>query len=533
METYSLHPINSVPPSFFVETGRYELDVEFEASLDSGEALLLVNDARIERTTVGGRSFYPFEVGFYAGLLDIVVLQGARVLHAFTIEVEPERAKLTRQDYADMIAELARSTAALYRLSGLGMPSPVTASGPRSSIILLELVRATFDEFERAARKVLVHPNRRLTESYRRTSILRIRRADDRTIQQAVRSRKVRPATSTEREALPRLVGALGGRWTPYLHERRAVEEFNVYENRAILGFLNWLGSAISAARRKLEADGAFTPHQLAVWLDRINGWTRRVDALRRSPAFHGLTADPILRSTSVFRMQPEYARLFTLMSRLRSGLGAGPHAVPVLPLERTFILYEMWVYVRFLLATFHRFPASREQIQGLLKGLDRPDQLGNALCSGGASSLQIADDVALTYQRRFATTPDAEGCRTGLIEAVPDITLSRVDEGGRCVGLIVFDPKYRGGASLLDGVRDLHAYRDAIRSEGSKPLVVAAAALAPRPFDIDESALWAGAPYPGIIRARPGLQGDLFDGLLDRALIRLAGLPTTAASHP
>lgn len=505
-----------------METGRYEFEVEFEVAPE-GEISLIVNNARVEKTTVGSRSFYPFDVGFYAGSLELVVLEAARVLHTLTLEVDPDVAKLTRQDYAEMLADLARSTTALYRLSGLGMPAPVSIDGTRSSIVFLELVRASIDELERAILKVAAHPNRRLAETYHDAPILRVRRADDQALARAVRSRGARPATSLEQQSLPRLVSALGGRWVAALRERRAVEEFDVYENRAVLGFLCWLGPALGAARAKIESDATIALTQSVVWLDRIRGWSRRIDVLRRNPAFQGLRPDPVLRSTSVFRMQPEYARLFTLMSRLRSGLGGVAQVVPALPLERTFALYEMWVYVRVLLAASQRFPASQDRVRHLLRGLASPQQLGASLSTGHASTLHLAPDVTLTYQRRFAVTPDAEGCQTGLIEAVPDIVLSRTDAGGQCIGLIVLDPKYRGGASLLDGVRDLHAYRDAIRAPDSTPLVLAAAALAPRPFEFDETKLWAGAPYPGVVKARPGLPGDLFQDLLENALKRLS----------
>lgn len=522
LEDHALYPLCEAPEGFFVETGRYEFDVSISGAAPPDQATLIVNGARIDQVTIRGRAFYPYEVGFHAGRLDITLLDGDRLIGAVEIEVEPERAKLTRDDYADMIADLARSTAALYRLGGLTMPSPTAASGPRSALVLLELVRACFDDFERASLRVLKHPNRRLSSGTKRTPVLRAKRADDRALLRAIRSQDSRRATPDEARSAPRLVHALQGRWVSMLNERRAEDEFDVYENRAILGFLVWLDRAIAGARQRLEATDELSASQLLVWLQRTRAWSRRLGILRRSPAFHGLVADPVLRSTSVFRMQPVYARLFTLMARIRSGLGVGVDAVPALPLERTFALYEMWVYVRLLLAVSLRFPSSRASVRKLLQGIDAPHRLGSLLYAGTASTLQLTPDIALTYQRRFAPVPDAEGCRTRLIEAYPDITLARIDEAGRCTGLVLLDPKYRRGASLLDGLRDLHVYRDAIRAADDRPLTMAAAAIAPRPFPFDESLVWAGLPAPGVIAVRPGQIGDVFDVLLENAFTRL-----------
>ena len=54
-------------------------------------------------------------------------------------------------------------------------------------------------------------------------------------------------------------------------------------------------------------------------------------------------------------------------------------------------------------------------------------------------------------------------------------------------MGLVIFDPKYRAGASLLDGLRDMHVYRDAILNHSGARLVKAAVALAPRPRGLPE----------------------------------------------
>ena len=49
-------------------------------------------------------------------------------------------------------------------------------------------------------------------------------------------------------------------------------------------------------------------------------------------------------------------------------------------------------------------------------------------------------------------------------------------------MSVVIFDPKYRAGASLLDGLRDMHVYRDAIvDSDGARLVRAVAPVAAPR----------------------------------------------------
>ena len=347
----------------------------------------------------------------------------------------------------------------------------------------MDLIRTNIQAFERAVAKIADQPARRLDAEAAQVDVHRAKHIGDRAISLALRSGKSRAATISEARAAPRLVGALGGGWIPTITEVRRTENADVYENRALLGFLRWLDSTLAmiAARivaGRAEINGAVA----AVWVNRIGYWRSRVSGLARRGVFRGLAADPSLRATSVFRMHPDYASAFSSMVRMRAGLGTGSAVAPTIPLDRTFALYEIWCYVGLLQAASEAFPVCRDQISALLNGLHKPNRLGTVLANGELSSIDLGDGLTLTYQRRFSTKPDASGCHTNMIEAVPDVTIARVNSEGRCTGIVVLDPKYRGGASLMDGVRDLHVYRDAIRGDADRPIVSSAVALAPRP---------------------------------------------------
>lgn len=159
---------------------------------------------------------------------------------------------------------------------------------------------------------------------------------------------------------------------------------------------------------------------------------------LARRGLFAGLLPDPTLHATNIFRTHPDYASAFSAMSRMRSGLGMGVAAVPSLPLDRTYELYELWCYVGLLASIAERFPASRPKVAEILRGCHAPSGLGIALLSGKAHEIPLSPHLRIGYQRRFGPLPSVDGARTLLLEVVPDITVAYFRDNGLCQGLVV-----------------------------------------------------------------------------------------------
>lgn len=250
-----------------------------------------------------------------------------------------------------------------------------------------------------------------------------------------------------------------------------------------------------------------------------ISRWRARIAALSRRGVFAGLSPDPALYATSVFRMNPDYAAAFSAMSRMRSGLGTGTTAAPDVPVDRTYQLYELWCYVGILSAAAERFPASRDKVADVLRGYQSPSHLGIALSRGDVAEISLDSHLSLSYQRRITPNSSPDGARTLLVEVVPDISIARRSAAGVCDGLVVLDPKYRAGGSLLDGLRDMHVYRDAIVDSAGARLVKAAIALAPRPRGLPEVTSELPSDRPGIVCVRPSHDPTVFARALDAAL--------------
>jgi hypothetical protein len=499
-----------------VEQGAYEIEARIDGNSLPFDWDILVNDRPLERTLLKGRDYYTYEPGFFAGDIRVTIISGRTVHADVQVVVDPSLFKLTRDEYAAMIADIRRATLALYHLGGVTILAQTALGARRADLVTLELVRANFPTFEQAVERILRGPSRVLTSASKRTDLMKARRIDDRSLNQAIQGGDLRVATIPETRAAPRFTAALRGHWIPQINETNRIEQTNIYEHRAILGFFRWLDALLARTLNRLPAD---VDDELApVWRQRLERWRVRTARLRHHKLFNGLVSDARLQPTPLFRMNPAYATAFRAMMQIRGGLGDGQGLAPAVPIDRTFALYEMWCYISILLAVAETHRATRTPISDLLQGLDAPDQLGVTLQQGAESKIVMGDGLCLTYQRRFTPTADSEGARTLLLDLIPDMTFSRSNDSGTAVSLSILDPKYRVAASLLEGLRDLHVYRDAIQAADGR-LVTAAVALTPRGgvHAIDPKQLSSDRPSAATVR--PGHNPTVFKDLVASAI--------------
>lgn len=510
-ELFDLHPKNSTPPGFLREQRSYALIVNYNGNLANTLYELLINDYPAERIIKGKRDYYRFSTDFYAGDVRITLASAGKVLFDHQLVIDPDRFKLTRTDYRLMVADIRRATLALYRFGNVTLPAPTSASARRTALLTLELIRAHFAQFESAVSRVARQPATHLAASSKRVDVLSARRLESRNLVRALRSKSMRKATNGERLAAPKFVAATKGYWVQKVDEAKRVETRDIYEHRAILGFIMWLEKILAHVLHDLDPDQAELPLSIR---HRIENWRSRLRKIRSEDLFRGIKAETALRATTRFRMHPDYANIFTAMSAMRSGLGDREGVVSALPVDRTYVLYEMWCYIKLLEAASELVPSTKASIAGILRGIDDPSRLGVVLSRGDPSRIDLGDGCALTYQRRFSTIPDGEGARTFVLDAIPDVCLSALDENGQCKALAVFDPKYRVGSSLLDGLRDLHVYRDAIVGSNG-PLVRYAVALTPGSNLLNCEGGSIPEDRPAALRVRPGHDSSEFRALL------------------
>jgi len=516
---YELHPKCSVPRGKITENQVLEITVFLNGEPVQPDLELLINDIPTPRLSRRGRALFLFETDFFAGDLRVAVVQNRKVVAATEVVIDPEKTKLTREEYGSLVDEISRQTQALYRMGRVTMPTKAGLSARRNYILTLELIRVNFDNFERAVTRISSQPLRSLATTTRKASAHQIQRIDSEAINQAIRSKTTRMATKAEVLRVPNLVKALGGRWSPTFVEKRRHETLSVYENRAILGFVRWLRSTLATLSARISSEVDLPQYAVNIWEDRITKWRHRLTTLEKGNLFSDLVPTSALHATSVFRMHPDYSTAFSAMMRIRSGFAPGATEVPAMPIDKTYKLYELWCYIGILVAAAERYPDSREQIMQVLEGLDGSRTLGTVLLSGELGSISLRDGLSITYQKRISPQASPDGLRTGLVEAIPDISLVRCNESGRCEALTVLDPKYRAGRSLNQGIKDLHAYRDAILDREGSRVVRAAVVLAPRAQGFPDSTGPWPSNEPVVVSARPKHDPELFENLLEKGL--------------
>jgi|TARA_R100000049_G_C1953446_1_gene103609 hypothetical protein len=213
LEQFELCPINDVPEGFVTENRRYEIEAFLDGQPLAEQLVLTLNDIPADRIQRGKRRFFLLEVGFYAGDLRVAVLDQHRVVSFVDLVVDADKAKLTRDEYAALVADVARLTSALYRLGAVTLPAAGSVSGDRTLLSTLDLVRTNFDGFERAVSRIANGPTRQLRSETVVVPLQSARRVDSRSLSAALRRGWARTASPSESLAAPRLVEALGGQW--------------------------------------------------------------------------------------------------------------------------------------------------------------------------------------------------------------------------------------------------------------------------------------------------------------------------------
>lgn len=502
-----------MPPGFISEHRVYAIKLQLNGEAIPLEWELSVNDQPLERILKKNAGYFRYSTEFFAGEIRLTLIGESKVRFDLQLIVEPDRYKLTRDDYSAMIADIRRSTLALYRLGKVTLPAPTSMSARRTTLITLELIRTHFGQFEAAIQRLARRPARLLTAYQHKVDVLKARRVDDRDIERALRSKSIRGANAAEARAAPKLVKALQGNWIPKLGETNRIETADLYEHRAILGFIKWLDAILLGFLEQTDNGLATDSSQLL--RSRVERWRSRLARLARRDLFRKLKPDPALRATTRFRMNPDYASAFSAMNAMRAGLGDGDRIAPAVPIDKTFALYEMWCYIRLLKAATEMQPSTVVKVRELLQGLDDPSLLGFVLAGGDFSRIPLSPRHSLTYQRRFGPKIDAEGVYTHHLETIPDITISACNVEGQCCELAIFDPKYRVGSSLLNGLRDLHVYRDAILgNEG--PLTKFAVAITPDGGTIGVAPKELAVDRPVAVTAKPGRESTVFSSLIE-----------------
>lgn len=465
----------SVPPGLIHETGRYVL--ELRGASDADRSDLLVDDVKLEalRAPLSGSARWRWSPGFHAGIAEVELRVPGHSPKFIEITTDPDRRKLTRDDFDSMVREILNDTFALFSLTGFRRSVARGSGGRAPAIARLEFLRSRISELEVIVADIQRHPRHRLVAEERGRPWHQAARATGPEILRSFRTGRIIRDKSAQQGLPPALKGYLPDR----IRVRERLTSADIPEHRQMAACLHfwsgWLNSAADALERaSSEAD---SDRRRSVWLGRSRKLARRIANLQAMPLFENVgPASPCLMLSPIFRQDPAYRRFYRIWQDMNLGIAAVFGAFLSLPLSRTFDLYELWCFLRLVRAAVEEFGA---------EGLD----LGNLFARDSAGRLTVAADAAtvsfgngwvLSFKRQYGEFWwEGNGRGSFSREMVPDISLHRRQADGT-EQLVVLDAKYRIDDGLSGALSSIHTYRDALVSdtEGELRSIVSGAYL-------------------------------------------------------
>jgi Domain of unknown function (DUF2357)/PD-(D/E)XK nuclease superfamily len=472
-----------IAPGAVHEAGSYLF--ELRGSTEAPYADLLIDDAALEalRSPAPDAARWRWSPGFHAGTVEAELRVPGVPVKRFEIVTDPDRRKLTRDDFDAMVREILSDTFALFSLSGF-RKAVARGTGTRPPpIARLEFLRSRIDELEPIIAGIVRNPRRRLASEEAVLPYHRASRATGPEVLRSFRSGRILKETGKP----SRLPAPLKGFLPERIRIRQRLSSLDLPEHRQMGACLRFWAAWLRAAAQLLERAPSGSDMELrrsaVVWALRCRRLARRVARLAEHAPFAEAGEAPArLVLSTVFRKDPAYRRFYRLWQDMNLGIAAVFGDFLNLPLARTFELYELWCFLRLVRAGAEEFGLARLEIGDLFI----TDAAGGVTLAAGAVTVPVGGGWKLCFQkqyREFWIEPDGRGSYSRTM--TPDVVVAHAPAtAGAADRLIVLDAKYRIDEGLNDALSSIHTYRDALVSEVEtgdvKGIVTAAYLLAP-----------------------------------------------------
>jgi hypothetical protein len=471
-----------VAPGSVHETGRYLF--ELTGSPEATTADLLIDDVKLEalRATAPDTARWRWSPGFHAGLVEAELRLPGHAPRHFEVTTDPDRRKLTRDEFDAMVREILDDTFALFSISGFRKAVGRGSGSRPPAIARLEFLRSRIERLESAVAAIVRNPRRMLTAEETVLPFHRARRATGLEVLRAFRSGRIMHETGEP----SRLPAPLKGKLPERISVRQCLSSLDIPEHRQMGACLRSWASWLDAAAQQLERTRPEADPELrqgtSLWAGRCRRLARRVGQLAtEAPFAEAGEALPRLTLSALFRNDPLYRAFYRLWQDMSLGIAAVFGDFLNLPLARTFELYELWCFLRLVRAAGEEFGPIGLDIRDLFI----TDAAGGVTLAAGAVTVPVGSDWKLCFQkqyREFWIEPDRRGSYSRVM--APDVAAVHGPTGGGAGHLIVLDAKYRIEDGLNDALSSIHTYRDALVQEAEsgsvKGIVTAAYLLTP-----------------------------------------------------
>jgi hypothetical protein len=479
------------------EAGSYLF--ELHGGVDAANAELLIDEIPLEalRARAPDTACWRWSPGFHAGLVEVELRLPGHVPRRFEVITDPDRRKLTRDNFDAMVREILDDTFALFSLSGFRKSIARGAGGRPPAIARLEFLRSQVEKLETAVAAIARNPRRMLTAEEIVLPYHRANRATGLEVLRSFRSGRIVHETGKPSRLPTTLKGALPER----IRVRQRLSSFDLPEHRQMGACLRSWSAWLEAVAQQLERSQPDSDMEFragaAAWAVRCRRLSRRVGALAAAAPFaEAGDAASRLTLSALFRNDPNYRAFYRLWQDMNLGIAAVFGDFLNLPLARTFELYELWCFLRLVRAAAEEYGPAGLDIRDLFIG----DAAGRVTLATGSVAVPVGSGWKLCFQKRyreFWIEPDRRGSYSRIM--APDIVAAH-ETAGEVGGLIILDAKYRIDDGLSDALSSIHTYRDALVREAQSGVVegIVSAAYLLTPHLPELAAGYRETPMPG-----------------------------------
>ena len=142
------------------------------------------------------RARWRWSPGFHAGTIEAELRVPGQTLRRFEIVTDPDRRKLTREDFDTMVREILDDTFALFSLSSFRKGIARGNGGRPPAIARLEFLRSRIDELEAVVAAIVRNPRRMLAAEDRVLPYHRASRATGPEVLRSFRSGRILQETA-------------------------------------------------------------------------------------------------------------------------------------------------------------------------------------------------------------------------------------------------------------------------------------------------------------------------------------------------
>lgn len=429
---------------------------------DPLKAYLFIDDQKLKRDILDTplRVQWEWKVEFHAGEIEILIqLEHLQNPIRKVLVTDPDRRKLTREQFDTMIRQILNDTFALLSISSYKFQVARGNTVHFPSIARLEFLRSQIRRLEAVIRSIDKSPVRILRSTIDTVPFHKVTYLTPTELIKSFASGRIIQGLGMQ-SSLPKV---LKGRLPEKIYKSCKTLGIDIREHRdmkaAIKLWSSWLSLvADMLAKRQIEDKELST--QQRKWSLRCREMSGKLNSLLKLPLFTEVqdVYQPVY-STQIYQRIPVYGQFLSIYNDFQRGIANIVGDFLQVPLARTYDLYEIWVLLRLARAASSMFPELAF----------KPDCLfaidGRTLVvSPRQVCFNFGDQLRLYFQRtykEFWIERDGRGTYSRYMR--PDFIIESSVPDVRQKILIVLDAKYRVEAGLNDALSSIHMYRDAL----------------------------------------------------------------------